>query len=156
MDTRESRLVARGYSLDLVPGPAANYVPATSHGRTAYLSGTLPSDADRGLVFSGKVGADLDVEAAQRAAALCAVNLLRAFRRQWGSLDAIERVLQVRVYVNSTGDFDKVHLVANGASDLLGHVLGEAGRHARSAIGVAALPLGAAVEVDATFSLVAP
>jgi enamine deaminase RidA (YjgF/YER057c/UK114 family) len=99
------------------------------------------------------VGADLDLDTARKGAELCAANLLRIVVAELGSLERIERVLRLGVYVSCSQEFSSAHLVANGASDLLGEVLGEAGRHARSAICVPSLPLDAAVEVDAIFAI---
>ncbi len=153
MSSRERKLEELGYPLDRVPKPAALYRAVVVSGTTAYVSGAIPFDGDGPVVSKGKVGADLTVEEAQKAAALCAANVLRVARAELGSLDRIVRVLRVGGYVNSTPEFTEQHLVINGASQLLLDVLGEAGRHARSAIGVAQLPLGASVEVDAILEI---
>ncbi len=149
MTSRERKLEELGYPLDRVPKPAALYLPVVVSGTTAYVSGAIPFDGDGPIVSKGKVGLDLSLEDAQRAAALCAANVLRVVRAELGSLDRIVRVLRLGGYVSSPPDFTEQHLVMNGASQLFLDVLGEAGRHARSAIGVAQLPLGASVEVDA-------
>jgi enamine deaminase RidA (YjgF/YER057c/UK114 family) len=153
MSSRERKLEELGYPLDRVPKPAALYRPVVVSGTTAYVSGAIPFDGDGPVVSLGKVGLDLTVEEAKRAAALCAANVLRVVRAELGSLDRIVRVLRVGGYVSSVPDFTEQHLVINGASQLFLDVLGEAGRHARSAIGVAQLPLGASVEVDAIFEI---
>jgi len=150
MNDAEKKLQDLGYPLDRVPGAAALYRPLVVDGTTGYLSGALPFDGPGNLpkAFLGKVPTQVDVETAARAAALCAANLLRVLRAELGSLDRVERVLRLGGYVNSEPDFSSQHLVMNGASQLLMDVLGEAGRHARSAIGTAQLPLNASVEVD--------
>ena len=149
MMTREEKLESVGYPLDRVPKPGAIYKPVVVHGTTAYVSGAVPFDGDGNLVSVGKVGRDLDIEEAQKIAALCAANVLRVVRAELGSLDRIVRVLRIGGYVNSTDTFTNQHLVINGASQLLADVLGDAGPHARTAIGMAQLPLGSSVEVDA-------
>lgn len=150
MSEAEKKLEALGYPLDRVPTAGAIYQLVVVEGNTAYLSGTIPFDGPGNLVpaFTGKVPSQVSLETAQKAAALCAANLLRVLRAALGSLDRVERILRVCGYVNSDGDFSSQHLVMNGASQLLVDVLGENGRHARSAVGMAQLPLNAAVEVD--------
>lgn len=148
MSERARKLEALGFPLDRFPTPAASYRPLVIDGTTGYLSGALPVDGGQELAFSGSVPSQLSVPDAQRAAALCAANLLRVLARELGSLERVERVLRVGGYVNSDPGFTQQHLVINGATELLVAVLGEAGRHARSAMGVAGLPLGASVEVD--------
>lgn len=149
MTTREQKLEQLGYPLDRVPKPGALYKPVVVHGTTAYVSGAVPFDGDGNLASKGKVGADVTLEEAQKAAALCAANVLRVVRAELGSLDRVVRVLRVGGYVNCTPDFSDQHLVINGASQLFFDVLGEPGRHARTAVGMAQLPLGSSVEVDA-------
>jgi enamine deaminase RidA (YjgF/YER057c/UK114 family) len=149
MTTREQKLEQLGYPLDRVPKPGALYKPVVVHGTTAYVSGAVPFDGDGNLASKGKVGADITLEEAQKAAALCAANVLRVVRAELGSLDRIVRILRVGGYVNCTPDFTDQHLVINGASQLFFDVLGEPARHARTAIGMAQLPLGSSVEVDA-------
>ncbi len=148
MSERERKLAALGYPLDRVPKPAASYLPLVVDGTTGYLSGAIPFDGPSELAYRGRVPSELSVEDARRAAALCAANLLRVLAQELGSLERIERVLRISGYVNSEPGFGEQHLVINGASELLIEVLGDAGRHARSAIGTAGLPLGASVEVD--------
>src|SRR5690606_5603379 len=146
---RERRLAELGFPVERIPQPAAVYQPVVVQGRTAYVSGAIPFDGPGSLLWRGKLGAELSVEDGQKAAALCAANVLRVLYAELGSLDRIQRVLRVGGYVHCTPDFTEQHLVMNGASQLFLDVLGEAGRHARSALGVAQLPLGVAVEVDA-------
>ena len=153
MTRRETKLEALGYSLARVPRAAANYRPLVIDDNVGYLSGAIPFVADSQLAYRGRVPSQILLEDAKKAAALCAANLLRVLHAELGTLDRIERVLKIAGYVNSDPDFTEQHLVMNGASDLLVEVLGEAGRHARSAVGVAQLPLGAAVEIDMVVKL---
>jgi len=122
-------------------------------GTTAYVSGCVPLADDGSLLGKGKVRSQVSLELAQQAAALCAANVLRLIRQEAGSLERIERMLKVTGFVNSDPDFIEQHLVINGASQLFVDILGEAGWHARSAIGMAQLPLGACVEVEAVVKL---
>jgi enamine deaminase RidA (YjgF/YER057c/UK114 family) len=147
--TREQKLESLGFPMDRIPTPGAIYRPVVVSGTTAYVSGCLPFDGPNQLTSTGKVGRDVSLADAQQAAALCAVNILRLLAQELGSLSRIKRVVRLGGYVNSTEDFTDQHLVINGASQLLADVLGEAAPHARSAIGVAQLPLGTSVEVDA-------
>lgn len=150
---REQNLEKLGFPLDRVPPPAAIYRPVVVQGGIAYVSGCLPVDGPGQPVFVGKVGGSQSLEQAQRAAALCAANILRLLRAELGSLDRIERVIRMAGYINSAQGFVSQHLVMNGASQLMLDVLGEAGAHTRSAIGVAELPLDASVEIDAIVAL---
>jgi enamine deaminase RidA (YjgF/YER057c/UK114 family) len=143
----EERLAELGLELPPVPAPVANYVPVTLAGGLAFVAGQVAVEGGRPL-WSGKVGRDLDVEAAAGAARRCALQALAALREALGSLDRVRRVVRVTVYVASAEGFTAQPAVANGASDLLVEVFGEAGRHARVAVGVAELPLGAPVEVE--------
>lgn len=152
MQTREEILESRGYPMERAPVPGGLYRPVTIHNGTAYLSGSIPMDGDV-IAAQGKVPSVVSVEDATKAAELCAANLLRVFAREIGSLDAIRQVLKVTGFVNSDADFTEPHLVINGASQLLIDVLGDAGRHARSAVGMATLPRGAAVEVEMIVAL---
>ena len=145
--TPEEKLAQHGFSLSAPPAPAANYLPVTRMGDTLFVSGQLSSGPD-GLV-TGLLGRDLDVAAGQKAAALSTVNILAQLRFAADLNLSRVRILKLTVLVASVPDFTDQHLVANGASDLFADVLGENGRHARAAFGVAALPLGAAVEIEA-------
>ena len=147
MATREGLLEAKGYPLDGAPKGAGLYTPVVVHNVVAYLSGAVPASGGE-LASAGKVPSSVTVEAAQKAAELCAANLLRVFIRDVGPLSKITRVLKVTGFVNSEPDFTEPHAVVNGASRLLIDVLGEAGHHARSAVGMATLPVGASVEVE--------
>lgn len=149
MNEREKKLEALGYPLSKTLSAGAIYRPVVVDGTTVYVSGCVPFDGDKNLASKGKVPSQVPLEAAKKAAALCAANVLRVVRQELGSLDRVERVLRVTGYVNSDPDFTDQHLVINGASQLFVDVFGEQGWHARSAVGMAQLPLGASVEVEA-------
>jgi enamine deaminase RidA (YjgF/YER057c/UK114 family) len=152
--SRARRALAR---LDLaLPAPLtpnASFVPTTRDGSVLYVSGQLPFGPDGSLLHRGRLGEDIDQGKARECAARCALHLLAQVESAVGSLDDVRQVLKLHVYVASTPDFREQHLVANGASDLLVEVLGEAGAHARSAFGVASLPFGSPVEVDAVLAI---
>src|SRR5690606_31520705 len=132
---------------------AANYLPFTISGNMLYLSGQLPIENGK-VAVTGLVGRDIDVAGAQRAAELCAINILaQAKAALGGDLGRIRRILKLNGFVASAPDFTEQHLVINGASNLVADVLGEAGKHARAAVGMAALPLNAAVEIDAIIEI---
>jgi enamine deaminase RidA (YjgF/YER057c/UK114 family) len=145
--TAEERVRELGLDLGSGPAPVANYVPAVQTGNLVYLSGQLPTLPD-GSRVRGKVGADLDVQAGYDAARLATVGLIARLREAIGSLDLVVRVVKVNGFVNCNSDFEQQPAVINGASDLLVEVFGDAGRHARAAVGTNSLPLGAAVEVE--------
>ena len=149
MSERERKLESLGYSLSKTLSAGAIYKPVVVDGTTVYVSGCVPFDGDKNLASKGKVPSQVPLEDARKAAALCAANVLRVVRQELGSLDRVERVLRVTGYVNSDADFTDQHLVINGASQLFVDVFGDAGWHARSAVGMAQLPLGASVEVEA-------
>ena len=149
MSERERKLEALGYPLSKTLSAGAIYRPVVVDGTTVYVSGCVPFDGDKNLASKGKVPSQVPLEDARKAAALCAANVLRLVRQELGSLDRVERVLRVTGYVNSDADFTDQHLVINGASQLFVDVFGDAGWHARSAVGMAQLPLGASVEVEA-------
>lgn len=145
----EERLAQAGYPLPAAPAPAGSYVPALQVGDLVYTSGQLPMVA--GALppeYTGTVGGAVDLERAREAAARCAVNALAAIKGVVGSLERVERVVKVVGYVASTPDFTGQPEVMNAASDLLQRVFGEAGRHARSAVGMIVLPRGTCVEVE--------
>jgi enamine deaminase RidA (YjgF/YER057c/UK114 family) len=145
----DARLEKLGITLPVAAAPAANYVPYAKSGDLLYISGQLPMENGK-LAQTGQLGAGITTSEAQRAAELCAINILaQANAALEGDLSRIVRVVRITCMVSSTPDFYEHHLVANGASNLLADVLGEAGKHARAAYGVAALPLNAAVEIDA-------
>lgn len=148
----EAKLKEMGIELPGVPRPVAAYVPAVVVDKYIYTSGQIPF-VDGELKFKGKVGGDLTESQGYEAAKVCAVNCLSAIKELAGSLDNIERIVKVTGYVNSEAGFVNHPRVINGASELLGAVFGEAGRHARAAVGVSELPLGAAVEIDMVVKL---
>ncbi|PWL17808.1 hypothetical protein DKP76_08560 [Falsochrobactrum shanghaiense] len=147
-DTIDSRLADLGITLPEAAAPAANYVPFAQSGNLLLTSGQLPLENGK-LVLTGQLGSGLTVAQGQTAARACAINVLAQAKAALGDLNRIKRVVKITVFVSSTADFTEQHLVANGASDLLVNVLGDAGKHARSAVGVASLPLNAPVEVEA-------
>jgi len=154
MSTPSERLQSLNLTLPAVAKPVGAYVPALRHGDTLMLSGQIPLQEGRPL-RTGKVGGPTGctIEQAQEAARLCALNAIAAGAEAGGGVDNLARVLKVVVYVACNDGFTEPHKVANGASDLLAEVFGEAGQHARAAVGVAELPLGVPVEVDVTFAL---
>ena len=147
MSTPQARLAELGLVLPPVAAPVAAYVPAVRTGSYVYTAGQLPL-ADGKLLATGKVGAEVSAEEAARLARTCALNGLAAVASVAGGLEAIRRVVKVTGFVASSPGFTGQPQVLNGASELLLDVLGEAGRHARSAVGVAELPLDAPVEVE--------
>ena len=147
--TASGRLAELGIELPPVAKPVAAYVPAVEAGGLVVTSGQLPSIAGR-LVAVGRVGAEVSPEDAAAAARTAVLNALAAASDVVGGIDRIGRIVKVVVYVASAPDFTGQPLVANGASELLGDVFGDAGAHARSAVGVVALPLGAPVEIELT------
>jgi enamine deaminase RidA (YjgF/YER057c/UK114 family) len=150
--TPSQRLRELGVELPPVTKPVGAYVPALRHGDVLYLSGQVPL-VDGKVRFTGRVGAERTLEEAVQAARVCALNAVGIAADAAGGIDRIARVLKVVVYVASTPEFTEQHKAANGASDLLADLFGEAGRHARAAVGMASLPLNATVEVDVTFAL---
>lgn len=151
-ETIEQRLARLGIELPKAAAPAANYVPYVISGNLLATAGQLPL-SDGALVATGRLGAELDIEAGQAAARACALNLLSQARAALGEIDRLKRIVKINVFVASAPDFTDQHLVANGASDFLAEAMGDRSVHARSAVGVAALPLNAAVEIDAVFEI---
>jgi enamine deaminase RidA (YjgF/YER057c/UK114 family) len=147
----EARLVELGITLPEPAAPVAAYVPVVIAGGLAHVSGQLPFVG--GQLVTGRLGEDVSLEDGTAAARACGLMLLAQVRAALGSLDQVTRVVKLGAFVNSTGDFTDQPKVANGASELMAEVFGDAGRHARSAVGVPVLPLGAAVEVDAIFEV---
>jgi enamine deaminase RidA (YjgF/YER057c/UK114 family) len=147
MTSPSARLEELGLRLPAVAAPLAAYVPAVQVGNLVHTSGQLPS-VDGQLLATGKVGATVSPETASECARVAALNGLAAVAAQAGGLQAVVRVVKVTVFVASAADFTGQAQVANGASELLGQVFGSAGRHVRSAVGVAVLPLDAPVEVE--------
>jgi enamine deaminase RidA (YjgF/YER057c/UK114 family) len=148
----DERLAELEIELPAPTPPVASYVPVVVAGGFAFTAGQVALDGGNPL-WTGAVGAEVDADAGARAAARCALQALSVLRAELGSLDRIRRVVRVGVFVASAPGFTAQSTVANGASDLLVQIFGEAGRHARTAVGVAELPLGAPVEVELTVQL---
>ena len=149
--TIEARLSERGITLPEPAAPVASYVPVVVAGGLAHVSGQLPFIG--GQLVTGRLGEDVSLEDGTAAARACGLMVLAQVRAALGSLDRVERVVKLGVFVNSAGTFTDQPKVANGASDLMADLFGDAGKHARAAVGVPALPLGAAVEVDAILAV---
>jgi enamine deaminase RidA (YjgF/YER057c/UK114 family) len=145
-----AKLAELGITLPKAAAPVASYVPVVVHGGMAYVSGQLPF-VD-GAVVKGRLGDDVDVEAGKAAARACGLMIVAQLQAA-GLLDQVERVVKLGAFINCTADFTDQPEVANGASDLMEQIFGGAGQHARAAVGVPALPRGAAVEVDAIVAL---
>ena len=149
----EGRLQELGIVLPVAAAPAANYVPYVITGNLLFISGQLPNENGK-VAVTGLVGADVDVPAASRAAELCAINILaQAKAALGGDLGRIKRVVKLSSFVASAPGFSEQHIVTNGASNLIANVLGDAGKHARAAVGMAALPLNASVEIEAIIEI---
>lgn len=144
----EERIKALGLSVPAPPKPVAAYVPGVETGGLVFTSGQLPVVVDGELLFRGRVGTEISPEEGYEAARLCALNCLGVIRSLAGSLDRVERVVRITGYVRSAPGFEGQPGVINGASETVVEVFGEAGRHARAAVGVSDLPLGAAVELE--------
>lgn len=152
-ETIDSRLATLGITLPVAATPAANYVSFVISGNLLYLSGQLPMENGK-IAVAGLLGADVELADGQRAAELCAINILAQAKAALdGDLDRIVKVIKLNGFIASAPNFTDQHLVMNGASNLIANVLGEAGKHARAAVGMAALPLNAAVEVDAIMEI---
>ena len=150
-DSIASRLAAQNITLPEPAAPVAAYVPAVEANGLLHISGQLPFD--NGQLMTGRLGEDRDIDYGYAAARACGVMLLAQIAKALGGLDRVERIVKLGVFVNSAGSFTDQPKVANGASELMEQVFGEPGRHARSAVGVPVLPLGAAVEIDAVVAV---
>lgn len=152
MSKIETRLAELGVTLPDATAPAANYVPFVQVGDLVFVSGQI--SMKDGALITGKIGADLDTAAGAAAAKTCAIGLLAQLKAACGGdIDRLERVVKLTGFVNSTPDFTEQPQVVNGCSDFLVEALGDAGRHARSAVSAGALPLGVAVEIEAIFQI---
>jgi len=148
----QSRLEALGITLPEAPAPAANYVPFVQSGNLVFVSGQISNGPD-GLI-KGRLGEDMEAEAGYDAARTCGISLIAQLRAACGGdLERLVRVVKLGGFVNSTGDFTDQPKVINGCSDLMVEVFGDKGRHARAAVGVPALPLGVAVEIEGIFEI---
>ena len=153
MSAIQSRLTALSVTLPDAPAAAANYVPYVQMGSAIYISGQISRDTAGGLIV-GKVGVDLDVPQAAEAAKSCAIALLAQLKAACGGdLDRVVRAVKLVGFVNSSADFTDQPKVINGASDFFVAAMGDAGRHARSAVSAASLPFGVAVEIEAIFEI---
>ncbi len=149
----DARLKELGIELPQATAPVANYVPYTVAGSLVIVSGQVTLWGGK-VEYVGKLGRELGVEDGQKAARLCALNILTHLKTACGGdLDRVKRVVRLGGFVNCTPEFTEMPQVVNGASDLMVEVFGSAGRHARAAVGVASLPLGVAVEVEAMFEI---
>lgn len=149
----EAKLAELGLALPEPAAPVAAYLPAVETGGLLHISGQLPF-LD-GALMTGRIGEDRDLEFGQEAARRCGLMLIAQIKRALGDLGRVERIVKLGVFVNSSTEFTDQAKVANGASELMAAVFGDSGRHARSAVGVAVLPLGAAVEIDAIVAVCA-
>ena len=148
----DARLRDLGIALPTPPAPVASYVPTVASGNLLFVSGQITATPE-GLQYVGVVGEDLSVEDGKAAARLCAINVVAQTKAALGDLDRVKRCVKLTVFVNAMADFTRHPEVANGASDLLVEVFGEAGKHARAAVGAGSLPRGVACEVEAIFEI---
>ncbi len=149
----DARLKELNITLPAPPAPVASYVPYVVTGHMVFISGQVTMAAD-GLKYVGKVGADISLEDGRAAARLCAINVIAQVKAACGGdLDRVTRCVKVGVFVNAVSDFTQHPEVANGASDLFQEVFGDAGKHARAAVGAGSLPRGVAAEVEAVFEI---
>ncbi|MBM3733034.1 MAG: RidA family protein [Acidimicrobiia bacterium] len=148
----EKRLADAGITLPAAPKPAGNYVTAVVTGNLVFMAGQLPN-RDGKVAVAGKLGGGVTVEQGYEAAKICAINILAQLKAAIGDLDRVRRCVRVGGFVNCTPDFADHAKVSNGASDLMALAFGDAGRHARTTVGMAALPAGASVEIEAIFEI---
>jgi len=151
MSEIDARLAELGITLPTPPLPVANYVPVVQSGTTLYVSGQVSRLGE--VSYLGKLGHDTDIATGAKAAQASAINLLAQVKAYLGGFDRLVRVVKLTGFVNATPDFTDHPKVINGASDFMVEVLGDAGRHARSAVGVSGLPMGCAVEVEGIFEI---
>lgn len=143
----EEKIKELGITLPPIPEPLANYVPYTKTGNIVFISGMIPMK-DGKIIYKGKVGEDIDLEEAKKAAELACLNAISAIKAIAGNLGRVKRILKLTCYVSSSSRFSEQHIVANSASDLLVNIFGEKGMHAREAVGVSSLPKNACVEIS--------
>lgn len=148
----EAKLNELGIILPDAPAPAANYVPYTIAGNLLTVSGQISKTAD-GTLLKGRLGDDVDVAHGQKAARICALSILAQAKAALGDLDRIKQVVKINGFVCAAPNFTDHPQVINGASDVLVEILGDAGRHARAAVGMSSLPLGVSVEIDAVLEI---
>lgn len=143
----EQKLKELGYTLPELSAPKAMYIPVRQLGNALYVSGQIPM-LDGKVLYSGKVGDTRTLEEAQEAARICILNALAALKHHLGDLDKVRSIVKLNAFVNSVTGFDRQHIVVNAASELLFQVLGERGRHARTAVGTNQLPMDVTVEIE--------
>ena len=148
----DARLKELGITLPEAPLPAANYVPFVRSGNLVFIAGQIPMEGGKPQ-FIGKLGREFKIEDGQKSARLCALNVIAQVRAAIGDLDKVKRCVRVGGFVNGTPDFTDQPQVINGASDVIVQIFGDAGKHARAAVGVASLPRGVATEVEAVFEV---
>jgi enamine deaminase RidA (YjgF/YER057c/UK114 family) len=153
MSAVEKKVASLGITLPTPASPIANYVPFVRSGNTLVVSGQLCFGGDGNLVAKGQLGGGVSIDEGQKAARACAINLLAQLKAALGDLDKVTRVVRLGGFINSAPGFTDGPKVMNGASDLMVEIFGEKGRHARSTVGVAALPANAAVEVEGQFEV---
>ena len=150
--TVEKKIEELGIDLPAASAPAAMYIPVKQTGSILFVSGQIPM-VKGAMLHPGHVGAEVSLEEAQEAARVCVINMLAAVRFHLGDLDRVKNVVKLQAFVNSADGFNRQHIVTNAASQLLFDVFGEAGRHARTAVGVSQLPMDAPVEIEAVFEV---
>lgn len=143
----DTKLKQLNIILPIPPKPAGSYIPVVQSGNLAFVSGQIPMQ-DGKVLFTGKVPSEKSIEDAQKAAKLCAINLLAQLKANLGSLDRITKIIRVSGFVNCTSEFTEQPKIINAASDLFFEIFGEKGRHSRIAVGVSSLPLNSTVEID--------
>lgn len=148
----EKKIEALGISLPEMSPPGAMYIPVKQLGNALFVSGQVPFVGGV-MQYPGHVGEEITLEQAQEAARICIINMLAAVRFYLGDLDKVKNVVKLQAFVNSKTGFDQQHIVVNAASQLLYDVFGEAGRHARTAVGTNQLPMNAPVEIEAIFEI---
>lgn len=149
----EQKIESLGITLPAASEPKAMYIPVKQVGNLLFVSGQLPTNAKGELLYKGKLGESLTLEQGQECARACIINMLAAVRYHVKDLDKVKNVIKLQAFVASQTGFENQHLVTNGASELLYEIFGEAGRHARTAVGINQLPLDAPVEIEAIFEI---
>jgi len=149
----EEKLRSLNIDLPTPPKPAGAYIPVVVTGNLAFVSGQIPMQ-DGKVVFTGKVPTEKSIEDAQKAAKLCAINILAQLKANLGSLDKVVKIVRISGFVNSAPDFAEQPKIINAASDLFFDIFGESGRHSRIAVGVSSLPLNSTVEIDAVVEII--
>jgi len=143
----EEKLNQLNITLPMPPKPAGSYIPVVTSGNLAFVSGQIPMQ-DGKVIYTGKVPTEKSIEEAQKAAKLCAINILAQLKSNLGNLDRITKIVRVSGFVNCTPDFAEQPKIINAASDLFYEIFGESGKHSRIAVGVSSLPLNSTVEID--------